>query len=214
MGLFRRRRPSPEELRAAQDAAIADFWSWWSAEGHARATVMFDDGGASGDLTGLAEEIGDRVQRIADLAFETGAGRGARHDLVVSAGGDPDLRDVADRWLAAAPAADDAFEYASWRQPSVDAAGLRIQYGPHDVALADATVAHLAEGTTLHVRVSHPRFASMPDEVQAQVTFLFLDAVLGERLVEERIGEISCTAEAVADGVPLTELTELVARLG
>ncbi len=106
----------------------------------ARAAGLFDGGGQPDELTALAQEVGTRVQAIAPLAFETGPGRVARHMLVVSPAGDPELREVAERWLAAAPQPDAAFEYATWRQPVPDAEQLVVEYGEWPVALGEAAV--------------------------------------------------------------------------
>ena len=205
--------PSSDDGRARQDAAIAEFWAWWSATGAERAAGLFDGGGRPDDLTALAQEVGTRVQAIAPLAFETGPGRGARHMLVVSPAGDPDLREVAERWLAAAPDVDAAFEYATWRQPVPDAEQLVVEYGEWPVALGEASVV-VAEGDSrAHVEVAHPRFAQMPDEDRGQVTFLFLDALLGERAVEELIGTVAWTPTCGPAAIPFTRLAEVVERM-
>lgn len=212
MPLFRR-SPSPDDVRARQDAAIDAFWAWWGTEGAARAARLFDGEGRPDELSALAEDVGARVQAIAPLAFETGPGRVARHTLVVTPAGDPGLRDVAERWLAAAPAADDAFEFATWRQPVADAAALVIEYGTTPVALGEAAVVIVEDGAQVHVTVSHPRFAQMPEDDRAQVTFLFLDALLGERAVEEHVGEITWTPDRAPHAVALTDLAAVVERL-
>lgn len=211
MGFFRSRSASPEQLRADQDAAIAAFWSWWAAEGETRAARQFDGLGSPRELDAVARDIARRVEAIGSLAFETGAGTVARHVLVVTAAGDPALRPLADRWLAAAPPAGEAFEYSAWRRPVAEPEHLAIGYDGHEVALGGASVRTAVDGAKVHVEVSHPQFAGMPREAQGQVTFLFLDALLGEQVVEETIGEVSWTAEAGADAVPLVQLPALVA---
>lgn len=215
MGLFRRHSEpaSPEQLRESQDAAITEFWRWWSDEGEARAARQFDGQGDSRELSALAKEIGDRVQAIAALAFETGQGGTARHMLVVTAAGDPDLRQVAERWLAAAPPADDAFEYAVWRQPVAGAADLVIEYADRPVALGEAAARVVVDDGKAHVEVFHPRFAQMPDEDRGQVTFLFLDALLGEQVVEELVGEVVWSPVRADGAVALTELPAVIEGL-
>ncbi|MCB2178111.1 MAG: hypothetical protein KQH57_20070, partial [Actinomycetales bacterium] len=165
-----------------------------------------------GDPT-QAEDVGARVQAIAPLAFETGPGRAARHTLVVTPAGDPDLRDVAERWLAAAPEVDDAFEFATWRQPVADAEALVLEYGTTPVALGEAAAVIVEDGVKVHVTVSHPRFAQMPEDDRGQVTFLFLDALLGEQAVEEHVGEIAWTPDRAPHAVALAELAAAVERL-
>lgn len=207
MGLFRR---SAEQVRARQDAAIADFWSWWSAEGHEQAAAVFDDDArTSQDLNAFAKSVSRRIDPLG-LAFETGPGRVARHVLVVTAAGDPDLRELAQRWFAAAPAPDDAFEYAAFRQPVANPAGTTLRFGDTEVDIASMTVVPQVDGRQVHVAVSHPAFADAPDEVRGQVTFLFLDALLGEEAVESGIGAITWTGDPQPDGVPILGLPALV----
>jgi hypothetical protein len=208
-----RRTIPPDDVRARQGAAIAEFWAWWSTSGAERAAGLFDGGGQPDELTALAQEVGTRVQAIAPLAFETGPGRSARHMLVVSPAGDPELREVAERWLAAAPQPDAAFEYATWRQPVPDAEQLVVEYGEWPVALGEAAVVVVEGGGRAHVEVSHPRFVQMPDEDRGQLTFLFLDALLGERAVEELIGAVAWASTREPAAIPFTELAEVVERL-
>ncbi|MGW6131059.1 hypothetical protein ACWFNE_13620 [Cellulomonas sp. NPDC055163] len=213
MGFFRR-RPSPEQVRARQDEGIAAFWAWWVAEGRAQAAATFDAEDADA-VRRLGPVLAERLQAVdPDLAFETGSGRTARHVLVVTAAGNPELRDVARRWLDAAPAPDDAFEYDDFRRPVADPSGVAIGLGEHrSVDLASATVVTVVEGRTVHVQVSHPEFASLPDDAQGQVTFLLLDALLGEEAVERWVGEVAWTAGHGVPPAPLLDLPEVVGRL-
>lgn len=210
MGFFRRRAADPATVRLRQDEAIAAFWAWWLAGAREEVAAVFD---ARQDPSDVARALAPRVDAIhADLAFETGAGTGARHLLVVTAAGDPELRDVADRWLAAAPPADAAFEYDAWRRPVADPAGLSIDLGSGALTLDEMVAAVQREGARTHVEAYHPRFAELPDEARGQITFLLLDAVLGERVVEERVGAVAWTDRRPADAVPFTALPALVAE--
>ncbi|MFS0701587.1 hypothetical protein AB6N24_16570 [Cellulomonas sp. 179-A 4D5 NHS] len=213
MGFFRR-RPSPEQVRARQDDGIAAFWAWWVAEGRAQAAATFDseDGEA---VRRLGPVLAERINAVdPELSFETGAGRTARHVLVVTAAGNPDLRDVARRWLDAAPAADDAFEYADLRRPVADPSGVAIGLDEHrTVDLASATVVTVVEGGKVHVQVSHPEFASLPDDAQGQITFLLLDALLGEEAVERWVGEVAWASGHGVVPTPLLDLPEVVGGL-
>lgn len=212
MSIFRR-RPSPEQVRARQDYGIASFWTWWLAEGRALAATGLDGDDAQVGAH-LAPVIAIHVESIdRDLAFETGAGRTARHVLVVAAAGNPDVRDAARRWLAAAPPADEAFEYADARQPVADPGGVSIALDDHlvvDLASAEV-VTHIADGK-IHVAMSHPMFASLPDDAQGQISFLLLDALLGEEDVERWIGEVTWTPTRDARSVPLLGLPAIIAQ--
>ena len=112
-----------------------------------------------------------------------------------------------------APPPADAFESAACGQPVADAADLVIEYGDRPVALAEAAVLAVVTDGRVHVQVSHPQFAVMPEDDQGQVAFLFLDAVLGEQVVEEAVGEVTWN-EVRADGaIPLSGLPAVVAGL-
>ena len=180
---------------------IGEFWTWWAAGAREQAAEAF----ASGDLAAV-EVVGDGLSdRIAaidqDLSFATGPGERAPWLLTVSAEEEPDLlREVADAWLAAAQGSDPLFEYDAWRRPLPDAHTTVIAIGDRRIDATRSMV--LVEGSDL--TLWHPEFAGLPDRSQGQATLMLLDAVLGERLMETRVGGIGWT-EALPDGaVPLT----------
>lgn len=212
MGLLR--REAPEQGAEGEATAIAEFWSWWAAEGHDRAAAVFDGGADRRASTDLARDIGRHVDAIGGLAFETGAGRKARHVLVVTAAGNPDLRDRAARWLAAAPPPDDAFEYADTRQPVRNPAGLAIGLeGGRSIDVASTAVAIEEAPGKVHVSLWHEGFADLPDAARGQITFLLLDALLGEAAVEKYIGGVSWAPPGSLPTIPLIDLPEVVARV-
>lgn len=193
--------------------AISAFWEWWAASGKAEAAELFAGRGDQDRFDAFGEALGERVRAIGDLAVATGPGHDSTHCLVLTAGGNPDLRALAAAWLAAAPAPDEDFEYADSRLAHPDPASLTLRFEGGELDLASTTMLAVPEGALVHVQVSHPTFASLGEEDRVQVTFLFLDAVLGERAVEDRIGEVQAV-EAHPDGaspVPLLELPEIVA---
>ena len=201
---------------AAAQNAIAEFWQWWVASGRAEAAEIFAGNGDQERFDALGDALGTRVKAIGDLAMATGPGSTAKHCLVLTAGGNPDLRPLAAAWLEAAPPADEEFEYADHRQPHPDPSSLRLRFEGGELDLASTTVVAISEPPKVHVQLSHPQFEQLEEEDRAQITFLFLDAVLGERVVEERIGEVATTV-AHADGastVTLLELPAIVAAAG
>lgn len=209
MGFFRR-RVDPQTVRRQQDDAITAFWQWWATEGRPLATAVFDD---HADPRPVADAVVPRLSAIhRGLAFETGAGVAARHVLVVTAAGDPTLRDVADRWLAAAPAPDAAFEYDAWRRPVADPDGVAVDLGGGRLALADVRAVLAPRDGLVDVLAWHPAFADLPDEARGQITFLLLDALLGERAVEMHVGAVAWTASEPADARPLLDLRDLLGR--
>ncbi|MDQ2624102.1 MAG: hypothetical protein M3Y20_02955 [Actinomycetota bacterium] len=214
MGFFGQEDKAGEPAIGADDgAAITAFWSWWAAGGKAEASELFAGRGDPDRFDAFGEALGANVKALGDLAVATGPGLRAKHCLVLTAGGNPDLRPVAAAWLAAAPAPDEEFEYADHRQahPSPESLSLRFEGGELD--LASTTVLAEPEGPLVHVEVSHPKFAELDEGDRVQVTFLFLDAMLGERAVEERIGEVKAVPNHAvgASAVPLLELPRIVA---
>lgn len=208
MGFFRR-RADPQSIRLRQDEAIAAFWQWWVDEGRARAAAVFDE---RADPRPVAEDLVPRLAAIhRELDFETGTGITARHVLVVTAAGDPELRALADHWLAAAPPVDDAFEYDTWRRPVAEPDGVAIDLGEGRLALSDVRAVLTPRGDLVDVETWHPAFVDLPDQARGQITFLLLDALLGERLVEQRVGTVAWTTAEPTYARPLLELRELLA---
>ena len=107
MKLFSRR---PKKTSAA---TIEAFWEWWGAEGARRFAAAIDQN----SFDTIAEDTSARVDAMNNrLGWETGPGAASAHCLYVSSGGDPQLRPLVERWLKAAPPADETWEFASARR--------------------------------------------------------------------------------------------------
>lgn len=146
------------------------------------------------------------------LDWELGDGTEARHALVVSAAGDPDLRAIARRWRRSAPLPDEIWEYADTRQPVRDIAGVSLEVDGVHFGFDSATVAATvdADRGCVDVVVHHPEFATASQTVAEQVTFLMLDGALGEEAVETWIGDISPTGVPSSDAIPLGDLAAVI----
>lgn len=205
MKLFKNARNSTTQPTPDAEPAIAAFWSWWAANAD-RAAAAFDSRDVE-TINQLGSETTELVAAIhPDLAFEFGPGDTSRHRLMVTASGNPQLRALADRWLASAPPADEAFAFDSWKQANPNPEEIILGLGDARVDLASSTVALRPDGDRTAVELFHPGFAELPEEVRGQITFLFLDMTLGERVVETRIGGVSWTDVEPAGAVPLTRL--------
>jgi hypothetical protein len=202
MPLFRRRK-------AASGDPIGEFWAWWTATGaDAVATAI-----ANQDPNATAEELSRRVSRIhGNLDWELGPGLHAAHVLVVTAAGDPGTRAFARRWLRAAPPSDQTWEYADMRRPAPDVTIRFEGMPPVQIDAAVVTIEVDTREAALHVGVHHPTFSELPEDLQKRVTFLLLDLVLGEELVETWVGAIETAVERPADAVPIAELLPAVAK--
>ena len=95
--------------------------------------------------------------------------------------------------------------------PSLD--DIRLTLGKQTVCFGDTVVTARRVGHHFDVTVHHPVFEEIPVEAQLQITYLALDAALGEVDVETWIGEIEPAALAPLDAFPLQHLARLVADL-
>lgn len=205
MGLFGR-RPKPRTPQA-QKAAIAAFWAWWEHNAQPIADSI-----ETGELERYITPMSARVHAIdPGLSWEFGAGRSSRHQLTVTAEGNPELRRTARQWLREAPPSDQTWSFHDLRQAS----GLNatLQLSDTTLALSEITVTAIPVGSGLNVTVHHPAFADLSEGMQAQISALALDAALGEEAVELWIGTIEHTPTATAQAIPLGELSEALAEV-
>ncbi|RZU19838.1 uncharacterized protein DUF695 [Kribbella rubisoli] len=201
MPIFKRRRRN-----AAEADPIGAFWSWWSGSG---ATAVAD-AITRRQPTDVNVELNERIARInPDLEWELGPGLHATHVLIVTAAGNPAQRAVARRWLRAAPPSDQTWEYADLRRPGP---AVTIQFdGLPPVATDESVVSIEPDTASVHVGVHHPVFASLSVDAQRRVTFLILDLVLGEEMVETWVGAIDTLPAPPDDAVPIDSLLPAVA---
>ncbi|MEU5850865.1 hypothetical protein [Saccharopolyspora shandongensis] len=150
-----------------------------------------------------------------NLTFSIEHGEKAVYALVVSGQADPELRPHTDAWMAAAPPADTLWEYHDSVPPVPDPTGVTVNLRGEKYPLADVrVVAQVDEAEGLvDVAVYHPGFSGLEENARRALTFLPLDATLGERLAADRLGRVE-TAELEPEGaIGLLELRELVREL-
>src|SRR5690349_1175847 len=193
---------TPPPLEQRLDA----FWTWWAG---ARDSIAADI--PRGTVGARAAEISTQVNLVSpSLAWELGQGASAQHAFVVSCEGNPEIRPIALQWAASAPPADATWEYHPSRQPGppqvLEIRGVRV-------ALRELrSITSWDEAReTLDVRLWHPAFDGLPTEVKAQISFLFLDNLVGEDDVERWIGAIEADPAAQA-GMAADELRDEIRR--
>ena len=194
------------------DAGIAAFWTWWPEAG-ARISAALADRKLDEALTA---EVTAKVHAVhPNLTWELGPGGTAQHAFCLSAGGDPELRRLTERWLRAAPAMDAVWEFHPARRGAPGLANARLQLAEHTLPLDDmrftVTVDPLRE--LMNVTSFHPAFAAMPNDMRGTATFIILDRVLGEDTVQRWLGGIRTSVEPLDKGAPFAMLIEAVGLL-
>nr|WP_197320904.1 hypothetical protein [Saccharomonospora sp. NB11] len=206
------RTPWPEPPPPAEPTeAAAEFWRHWHS-------VLPDLSAALGEghLPAAETLLCDAVARMhPDLQLSLERGQRALYALVVSGREDPALRPFTDAWKAAAPPDDAIWEFHDSVPPVPDPAGVTVNLAGHRIALADVrVVAQVDEPEgVVDVAVHHPAFADLGEAERAAMTFLPLEATLGERVAAQRLRRVE-TAVAPPEGtISLGELRDLVLGL-
>lgn len=221
MRWFRRRRRTPAEpvtdapppgpvLADPAEAALR-FWARWEE-------LLPSISAALGEreLKRVEHELCEAVAAIhPDLHFSLDRGQQAVYALVVSGQEDPDLRPYTDAWIAAAPATDVLWEYHDSVPAVPDPNGVTVNLSGHRIRLADFRVAAQVdeEAGVVDVAVYHPQLSELDEPGRSAMTFLPLDATLGERLAGERLRRVETALHRPANAITLRELRVLVRRL-
>ncbi|WP_204041593.1 DUF695 domain-containing protein [Acrocarpospora phusangensis] len=190
-------------------ALIADFWTWWH-EARPRVDALVD----AGDAGELAELVGPAVNALDEsLIWEVAPGLAAKHALVVSAAGNPELRSFAHRWALAAPEADGRWEFHPSRQANPQAHDLTVDVGGHQFGMDRFVLGVRVPPGTPRVNVSayHPIFQDIDDETRMETTLLALDWLLGEDEVARWIGDIVASEFEPIDAIAAIHLPGVVA---
>ncbi|WP_034273608.1 hypothetical protein [Haloechinothrix halophila] len=214
MGWFRRFRRQPEIIdeRPGEPEQVArEFWQRWHE-------LLPDISAALGDREPQRFEH-DLTEAVAamhpDLQFSVDRGQRAIYSLVVTGQEDPALRPYTDAWLAAAPHEDAIWEYHDSVPPVPDPSEVTVNLGAHQIALADVRiVAQVDEASgAVDVAVHHPELAELEPRAREALTFLPLDATLGERLAARWLGRVETADNAPENAITLLDLRELVHSL-
>ncbi len=186
---------------------MAAFWQWWTDQGRAAAERSIDGTDPARFTTAMAAQ----VQQLGELGWELAPGETSEHVLVITAEGDPALRATARRLILAAPAADEQWAFLDTRPPMKDPETAVLDAaGKPGIDLGRVSVAARMVDGRLDVQVHHPVFAELPAEARTQVTFLALDAALGEVDTELWLGEVVPVEFPPLDGFGLRALRSAV----
>lgn len=211
---FRRRTDQadvvPDEVDVTADARARaeEFWRRWDE-------LLPEVAAALGESMPqrVDHDLAEAVAALhPDLTFSVEQGARAVYALVVSGQADPAVRPYTDAWLAAAPQRNALFEYHDSVPPVPDPTQVTVNLRGESYPLADVRVfaqVDAAEGL-VDVSVYHPRFAGMESAAQSALTFLPLDATLGERLAADRLGRVETAEQEPQGAMGLLEFRELV----
>lgn len=206
MALFRRNPTAPD------GHPIFEFWAWWAERGADDLAAAI----ATGEYGTLPETVAAKTAAIhPDLAWELGAGTSAHHRFSLTAGGIAELRPLAERWIRAAPAVTETWEFASSLLRSPDDLDGDVEFAGHRVVLGDSRFAVSIEPDRHRIDVVayNPAFAMMPEQGQLGLTFLMLDWCLGEDDVERWVGSIEATSIAPTESLTARELAARIDEL-
>ncbi|MBE9376233.1 hypothetical protein IQ251_17425 [Saccharopolyspora sp. HNM0983] len=211
---LRRTRTAPDEpVSTEADAAgrAAEFWRRWHELLPETAAALGD-----GELHRVENLLADAVAAMhPELTFTVERGEVAVYALVVTGQADPRLRVWTDAWMAAAPAADALWEYHDSVPPVPDPTEVTVNLRGEKYPLSQIRVVAQVDETEglVDVAVHHPRFADLDENAQRALTFLPLDAALGERLAADRLGRVETAVQEPQGAVGLLELRDLVREL-
>lgn len=188
--------------------AAAEFWQRWSE-------LLPEVSAALGE--GEPQRVEHRMCAAVALLhprlhFSLEEGGRAVYALVLSGQEDPQLRPYTDAWLSAAPAEDAMWEYHDSVPPVPDPTGVTVNLGAQRIALAEVRVATTVDsaGGVVDVVVHHPVLGELDEASRAALTFLPLDAALGERVAAERLRRVESAGTEPPDSMGLLELRGVV----
>lgn len=232
MGLFRRRKRDDSRASASGDVtdapdprtpwpeqavpddpevAAGEFWSRWYE-------MLPDVSAALGDGEPQRVEQ-DLCAAIAtmhpDLQFSLERGQRAVYALVVTGQEDPALRPYTDAWKAGAPPDDAMWEFHDSVPPVPDPTGVAVNVEGQRVELGEVRVVAQVDDSerVVDVAVYHPALAELGEQARTALTFLPLDATLGERQAAERVRRVETATTEPEGTITLLELRELVGGL-
>jgi hypothetical protein len=207
--LFRRKEKRAPTTRPEPAELAGGFWRGW-------VELLPEVSSALGDREPqrVENQLCDLVAALhPELHFSLERGQRAIYALVVSGQEDPRLRPYTDAWRAAAPPEDAIWEYHDSVPPVPDPTQVTVNLGAHRISLAEVRVVAQVDGEVVDVAVYHPEMAALDPAARDAMTYLPLDAALGERLAAEHLRRVETASTEPADTIGLLELRTLVQEL-
>ncbi|MCM4083587.1 DUF695 domain-containing protein [Paractinoplanes hotanensis] len=205
MRLFSKKAPP-------QNETIAEFWQWWNTARDDVAKAVND-----GTLVGLGKEIERRVHAVdPGLSWEVRRSSTSAHVLAVTPRYPANVRAAAERWLAAAPPADETWSYRSVLVVAdPEALESTREHGGHVVDLAETRycITVREQDRQIDVVCWHPAFEGLPEDAREHFAYHAIDWALGEDDAVVWTDEITWTAAEPAKSCSPAEFREAVSAL-
>lgn len=207
MGLFRRRATRAADPRPA----IANFWSWWAE--HRADVVKALEEDRTDDVLGMLDPAVAAIDER--LSCEVVPTENKRFGLVISSAGEPRLRATAERWRIAAPDDPDVDFFSTRRRTPAAFQSTMLKIDGYDFAMSELMAGVRVDSSSgkVDVVVHHPLFTLVDHDHRLRVTFLGLDAAIGEDSVQRWVGAIDVSVDAPIDAIPLSSLENVVEQL-
>lgn len=209
MKWFRRKVTPPAVPGPTPEALAERFWGSWYE-------MLPEIAAALGDREPqrVENQLCDLVAELhPELHFSLDRGQRAIYALVLSGQEDPRLRPYTDAWREAAPPDDAIWEFHDSVPPVPDPTEVTVNLGEHRIPLKDIRVVAQVDGDVVDVAVYHPEMAALAPAARDAMTYLPLDAALGERLAAERLRRVETAVTEPEDTIGLLELRTIVRDL-
>lgn len=201
---------------SSSDDAIEAFWRWWSGRYRDTLARAIDEG----RVAGVVDPLFARLRKVhpnlvADLRLGTASpGETPPYALVIDANEEVP-EGLIERMLAAAPAADDRWEYGTGEAPVPDPRTLVLSAGEHTVDLARMVVGMALDPDemALELAVYHPDLAELPVEQQDYVASTALNAVAGHSPPRRYRAKLRLARKPPDGAMDLARLREELAAL-
>ncbi len=186
---------------------VEKFWHWFR-QNATRFHQTIDEGRSPT----LAGEVASKVNEfLPGFAWVFGPGKSdGEHSFTLSPEGILAKQFLSDFWLGLAPLLP-GWIFHSSRQASSHTSTIRIGEDSFE-ANALWMVPKPNEKRRLDLTLWHPNFVKLEEQAMFQLTFLWLDEVLGEHGTASWIGALEFSNQSFKEAVPITELPQLLEK--